>query len=87
MVGKLPNHQTFTGPISVIDLKNIPGIESITSYHIADMTYIATDVPLNYTAVYFRASNITDQFYIIYYLEMYIESNATWTRNLNPNLF
>ena len=48
LVGTLPNHQVFTGPISVIDIKNIPPIEYITSYHINDITYIATDNPLNY---------------------------------------
>lgn len=51
------------------------------------MTYIATDVPLNYTAQLYRASNLSDQFYILYYLEMYQESTGTWTRNLNQNLF
>ena len=87
IVGTLPNHQVFTSAISVIELWNIPSFEYITSYRIADMTYIATDVPLNFTSQYFRASNLTDQFYILYYLEMFIQSNATWTRNLNANLF
>ena len=51
------------------------------------MTYIATDIPLNYTSQYFFASNMSDNFYILYYLEMYLPSNATWTRSLNQNLF
>jgi hypothetical protein len=34
----------------VIELWNIPSSEFITSYRITDMTYIATDVPLNFTS-------------------------------------
>jgi hypothetical protein len=60
IVGTLPNHQVFTGLVSVIELWNIPSFEFITSYRIPDMTYIATDVPLNFTSQLFRASNISD---------------------------
>jgi hypothetical protein len=87
VTGTLPNHQAFQSAISVIELWNIPSYESITSYPIADMTYIVSDIALNYTSQLFKSSNIADTYYIIYYLEMYIESNNSWTRNLNNDLF
>jgi len=70
-----------------LELWNIPSSEYITGLMIENQTYIATDEPLLIQVDQFIPSNLFHTYYIIYYLEMWDQEKAVWTRDYNTNIF